>query len=81
MANAVNVLNPDAVIINAGQYSRCGAVLGFAVEEARRRVFSALSDNIKFQTADINDQMMIEGMAQSLCESIFDINFHGDIFE
>ncbi|MBE6788422.1 MAG: ROK family transcriptional regulator [Ruminococcaceae bacterium] len=81
MANAVNVLNPDLVIINAGQYQKCEAILDYAVKEAKRRVFSALSDNIKFQTDDITESMMIEGMAQSLCESIFDVDFHTDIFE
>ncbi|MBQ8869047.1 MAG: ROK family transcriptional regulator [Oscillospiraceae bacterium] len=80
MANAVNVLNPDAVIINAGQYQGCTAVLDVAIDEARRRIFSALSDGIEFKTAEISDSMMIEGMAQNLCECIFDINFDGEIF-
>ena len=81
MANAVNVLNPDSVIINAGQYHACTAVLDIAIEEAGRRIFSAISDKSDFQTTEIDDSMMIEGMAQSLCDSIFDIDFHGNIFD
>jgi predicted NBD/HSP70 family sugar kinase len=80
MANAVNVLNPDAVIINAGQYQNCKGVLEVAIDEAKRRIFSALSDRIEFKTTEIDDSMMIKGMAQNLCECIFDINFDGDIF-
>lgn len=81
MANAVNVLNPDLVIINAGQYKNAQPILEYALKEAKQRVFSAISDSISFETQDITDEMMIEGMAQSLCESVFDVNFHTDIFE
>jgi len=81
MANAVNVLNPDAVIINAGQYKKVEPILSFALKEAKHRVFSAISDSISFETQDITDEMMVKGMAQSLCESVFDVDFHTDIFE
>ena len=81
MANAINVLNPDLVIINAGQYKNAQPILDLALKEAKQRVFSVLCDNISFEIQDITDQMMIEGMAQSLCESVFDVNFHTDIFE
>ena len=81
MANAVNVLNPDAVIINAGQYLKTEPILDFAVKEAKKRVFSALSDNVTFEIVNISDEMMVEGMAQSVCESVFDVDFHTDIFE
>lgn len=80
IANAVNVLNPDTVVLNAGQYLQCPQVLDKAIETARLRTFSALAAHVTFETTDISDAMMTEGMAQSLCECIFALDFHGDIF-
>ena len=80
MANAINVLNPQRVIINAGQFKNCDEVLNWAIEEARMRVFSAISDNTEFMITDISDSMLTEGVAQCLCEHIFDVDFDGNIF-
>ena len=80
MANAINVLNSKTVIINAGQFKNCDAVLGWAIEEAKTRVLSAMSEKIDFRVTDISDLMLTEGVAQCLCEHIFDVDFEGNIF-
>lgn len=81
IANAINIINPNKVIINKGEWQKSGFVLETAVNEAKKRAFSAISGKISFETADIDDIMTVKGMSKSLCESIFDVDFHGDIFD
>lgn len=81
MANLVNLLNPSVLAIHTGSFTDCPAVLDAAELELRRRAFPALTERLTVSRFVQTEDTMLSGMAQILCDRVFDIGFAGNIVE
>lgn len=81
LANLVNLLNPQMLAIHTGSFTQCPSVLTVAERELRRRSFPALTENLLVHHTTQTEDTMLSGMAQILCDRVFDIAFPNNIVE
>lgn len=81
MANLVNLLNPSVLAVHTGSFTDCPCVLDAAERELNKRAFSALTEHLDIRRIIQTEDTMLSGMAQLLCDRVFDIGFEGNIIE
>ena len=80
-ANIVNVFNPTSLIINTGDFTDCPSLISNAEKELFKRAFPSLTSAISISRVSPNDDATVCGMANNLCDKIFDINYPDNIIE
>lgn len=81
LANLVNLFAPSIILLNAGEYLKCGEIIDIAAEEMRRRAYPVLSKDLRIKTVKMNLEDSVKGIALNLSDKIFDISCPYNIVE
>jgi len=80
-ANLVNLFNPSVVIINTGDFTNCPSLISIAESELSERAFPYLTTSLEIIHVESDADTTVCGMANNLCDRIFDINCPNNIID
>lgn len=75
LANLVNLFNPSLIVINMGDFKDCPSVFSCAEKVLRNRAYPSLTENIEIERVLLEENDVIFGSADSLCDRLFDASF------
>ena len=75
LANLVNLFNPSLIVINMGDFGDCPSVFSCAENVLRSRAYPSLTENIKIEKVSLEENDIIFGCADNLCDRLFDASF------
>lgn len=75
LANLVNLFNPSLIVINMGDFKDCPSVFSCAEDVLRSRAYPSLTENIKIEKVLLEENDIIFGCADNLCDRLFDASF------
>lgn len=81
LANLINLFNPHVLAVQTGSFTHCPSVLDVAQQELHCRSFPALTEHLQIVRMTQTEDTMLSGMAQILCDRVFDISFPNNIVE
>lgn len=81
LANLVNIFNPEKIVINGGDFLKCGYIIDKAISCLYKRANKLLTKNMAISKVEISKDEIIKGTALFMCDKIFSLEYESDLLD